>query len=37
MISIHFTKLYTKNHKNLCIFVKVIVKKSVAPFYVDTV
>jgi len=25
-------KLYTKNHKNPCIFVKVIVKKSAAPF-----
>jgi len=28
---------FTKNHKNPCIFVKVIVKTSVAPFYVDMV
>ena len=27
-----YAKLCTKNHKNLCIFVKFIVKKSVAAF-----
>jgi len=29
--------IFTKNYKNPCIFVKVIVKTSVAPFYVDMV
>jgi len=38
MINLHnYAKVCTKNHTSPCIFVKVIVKKSVAPFYLDTV